>query len=424
MSSAGTVSAPEGTERLLSDSNLTVSGYDSADKTINISDSEKLALHDSSYGTDTGHTDIKGFNFSNYEKVWSWSSFSYIYENKGLKNGYTIDRSAVDGNIKFPQSGNISTYLDFTYDLGNYCNVKQFEMYSVAGDYTSTNKTQAYRVYIGDDKNTLYTDNNLAAEYENYFNTSGQKITFSKPKIGKYLGVRILMGDADSSYNGTDSDSICAKIAEIAAFGEKVTASDFTAPYSLDLLAQGIYLENGIEKTAVYLFAQYKTPMKYSQTADPTKVVLNDGTVASVKSRTIYISSKSVYDKLHAEGNEDDFGKKDVSGVKSITTTDSKKLEKYWRRGTVDEEGYTMTRYGVCISGIKSTVKDNAFAVRGKLVYTMKGEEFTVYTDVRTADYFSAQGAYDVLKSEGKQPSGWFGTGYDDGSTNGDDFFG
>ena len=422
LSTAGTVSAPEGTESLLSDSNLTVSGCDSADKTINIS--EKLALHDSSYGTDTSHTDIKGFNFSNYDKKFSLYPFGYTYTKSNLKNGYTINRNDVYGNIKFTQSGDITTYLDFTYDLGNYCNVKQFEMYSVAGDYTSTSKTQAYRVYIGDDKNTLYDDKNLAAEYENYFNTSGQKITFSEPKIGKYLGVRILMGDADSSYNGTDSDSSCAKIAEIAAFGGKVTASCFTAPNSLDLLTQGVYLKNGVQNTSAYLFAEYKTPMKYSKTADPTKIVLDDGTVANVKSRSIYVSTKAVYNKLVAAGNEDDFGKTNLSGVISITTTDSKQLAKYWRRGNVDENGYTMTRYGVCISGIKSTVKDNAFAVRGKLVYTVGDKEFTAYTNIRTADYFSAQGAYDVLESQGNQPSTWFSTGNDDGSINGDDFFG
>ena len=422
LSTAGTVSAPEGTESLLSDSNLTVSGCDSADKTINIS--EKLALHDSSYGTDTSHTDIKGFNFSNYDKKFSLYPFGYTYTKSNLKNGYTINRNDVYGNIKFTQSGDITTYLDFTYDLGNYCNVKQFEMYSVAGDYTSTSKTQAYRVYIGDDKNTLYDDKNLAAEYENYFNTSGQKITFSEPKIGKYLGVRILMGDADSSYNGTDSDSSCAKIAEIAAFGGKVTASCFTAPNSLDLLTQGVYLKNGVQNTSAYLFAEYKTPMKYSKTADPTKIVLDDGTVANVKSRSIYVSTKAVYNKLVAAGNEDDFGKTNLSGVITITTTDSKQLAKYWRRGKVDENGYTMTRYGVCISGIKSTVKDNAFAVRGKLVYTVGDKEFTAYTNIRTADYFSAQGAYDVLESQGNQPSTWFSTGNDDGSINGDDFFG
>ena len=232
------------------------------------------------------------------------------------------------------------------------------------------------------------------------------------------------MGDADSSYNGTDSDSSCAKIAEIAAFGGKVTASCFTAPNSLDLLTQGVYLKNGVQNTSAYLFAEYKTPMKYSKTADPTKIVLDDGTVANVKSRSIYVSTKAVYNKLVAAGNEDDFGKTNLSGVISITTTDSKQLAKYWRRGKVDENGYTMTRYGVCISGIKSTVKDNAFAVRGKLVYTVGDKEFTAYTNIRTADYFSAQGAYDVLESQGKQPSTWFSTGNDDGSINGDDFFG
>lgn len=414
LSSAGEVSAPEGTESLLSYSNLSVSGSSS----VTVADNTKL--HDGQYGPDV-HTDITGFSFSNYEKVWSWSSFSYIYENKGLKNGYTIDRSDVYGNIEFKRDGTEpTTYLDFTYDLGGYCNVKQFEMYSVSGEYENTNKTQAYRVYIGDDKTNLYTDGNLAAEYENCFNTSGQKIIFNKPKVGKYLGVRILMGDADSSYNGTDSDSICAKIAEIAAFGTKVGSSSFKAPYALDLLTQGIYTESGVEKTAIYLFAQYKTPMKYSKTADPTKIVLNDGTVANVKSRTIYVAAKSVYDKL---ANKDDFGKQTVPKVKSIETSGND-LAKYWKRDAVDAEGNTLTAYGVKIANIKSEQRENAFAVRAKIVYTVGDKDITLYSNIRTADNFSAQGAYDVLKNKGQQPSKWFKTGYDDGETNGDDFFG
>ena len=90
-------------------------------------------------------------------------------KNNGLRNGYIIDRSDTLGNIKFTQKGDTNTYLDFTYDLGASCIVKQFEMYSVSGDYANTNKTQAYRVYIGDDKTNLYADGNLAAEYEYYF---------------------------------------------------------------------------------------------------------------------------------------------------------------------------------------------------------------------------------------------------------------
>ena len=401
LASAGSISAPEGTKNLLSSDKLTVSGKeDNVNKDITIAN--KSNLHDGQYGPDY-HTDISGFSFSN--------------ANGSLKNGYTINRSDVYGNIEFTQSGNITTYLNFTYDLGDYCIVKQFEMYSVSGDYTDTNKTQAYRVYIGDDKTNLYTDGNLAAEYENCFNTSGQKIIFNKPKVGKYLGVRILMGDANSSY----SDNRCAKIAEIAAFGTtKVGSSSFNAPYALDLLTQGIYTESGVEKTAIYLFAQYKTPMKYSKTADPTKIVLNDGTVANVKSRTIYVAAKSVYDNL---ANKDDFGKQTVPKVKSIETSGND-LAKYWKRDAVDAEGYALTAYGVKIANIKSEQRENAFAVRAKIVYTVGDKDITLYSDIQTADNFSAQGAYDVLKNTGQQPSKWFKTGYDDGETNGDDFFG
>ena len=412
---AGSISAPEGTKNLLSNGNLTVSGSSS----VTIANDTKL--HDGQYGGSNAHTDITGFSFSNYERKFSFAQFGYVYNKIGLKNGYTIDRSDTLGNITFTQSGTPTTYLDFTYDLGTSCIVKQFEMYSVSGDYANTNKTQAYRVYIGDDKTNLYADGNLAAEYENYFNTSGQKIIFNKPKVGKYLGVRILMGDTNSSH----SDNRCAKIAEIAAFGNEVANTSFTAPKSMELLKQGIYIENDVPKTAIYLFAEYKTPMKKgTKSADPTKIILDDGTVANVKSRTIYVASKSVYDSLVANGTVDNFGKETVSGVKSQTVNTPDKLAKYWRKGTKDADGYVLTTYGVKIVNIKSETRNNAFAVRAKIVYTVGNKTFTAYSNIQTADNFSSQGAYDVLKKNGQQPSDWFNNGYDDGETNGDNFFG
>ena len=229
------------------------------------------------------------------------------------------------------------------------------------------------------------------------------------------------MGDANSSY----SDNRCAKIAEIAAFGNEVANTSFTAPKSMELLKQGTYYEEDVPKTAIYLIAEYKTPMKKgTKSADPTKIILDDGTVANVESRTIYVASKSVYDSLVANGTVDNFGKETVSGVKSQTVNTPDKLAKYWRKGTIDADGNVLTTYGVKIVNIKSETRNNAFAVRAKIVYTVGNKTFTDYTNIQTADNFSSQGAYDVLKKKGQQPSDWFNNGYDDGETNGDNFFG
>lgn len=137
-----------------------------------------------------------------------------------LSNGYTIDRNDVGGNITFNRNDadhNDDKYMDFTYDLGDYYKIKQFDLYSCKGQYNILYKTQAYEVYIGNDKETLYTDvANKVAEYENIFNTSGQKITFNEPKTGKYLGVRILMPAA------VNNSANYPRIAEIAAYGKCV----------------------------------------------------------------------------------------------------------------------------------------------------------------------------------------------------------
>ena len=200
-----------------------------------------------------------------------------------------------------------------------------------------------------------------------------------------------------------------------------------TAPNALELLTNGIVdgtgTSEGKQTTAVYLLAEYDTPMYAGgQTANPQKIILDNGGVANVVSRTFYVASKSVYDSL---ANKDDFGKTDVDGVKKVTVN-GQDLAKYWRKSPINSTNNATVSFGICVKNIKSSQKDNAFAVRAKLEYRFgdSGEVHTVYSDVQTSDNFSAQGAYDILKAKGEQPSLWFNTDYDDGETNGDDFFG
>ena len=197
-----------------------------------------------------------------------------------------------------------------------------------------------------------------------------------------------------------------------------------TAPNALDLLSQGIVVNNGVQTTAMYLFARYDAPMcAGGKTANPNKIILDNGGVATVVSRTFYVMSKSKYDSLE---NKDDFGKvENLSGVlKNVLTTDTE-LAKYWRKDTISGTNNATVSFGVCIKNIKSTQKDSAFAVRAKVEYRIgDGEIKTVYSNIRTADYFSAQGAYDELKYYDKQPANWFNTECDDGGEDADNFFG
>ena len=207
-----------------------------------------------------------------------------------------------------------------------------------------------------------------------------------------------------------------------------INSATVTAPKALDLLTTGIVdgtgTSEGKQTTAVYLLAEYDTPMYGGgKTANPKKIILDDGNVADVVSRTFYVASKSVYDNLE---NKDDFGKTDVAGVKQVTVDTSETLAKYWKKYPINGTNNATISFGICVKNIKSNQKDNAFAVRAKVEYRLGngGYVHTVYSDVQTADNFSAQGAYDVLKNQGKQPPFWFNTDYDDGSADGDNFFG
>ena len=225
----------------------------------------------------------------------------------------------------------------------------------------------------------------------------------------------------------SSSDSAIA-ITEWELTGSRVkTTATVTAPKALELLTNGIVdgtgNSAGKQTTAIYLLAEYDTPMYAGgKTANPKKIILDDGNVADVVSRTFYVAPKSVYDNL---ANKDDFGKTDVAGVKQVTLT-GRDLAKYWKKYPIGGTNNATISFGVGIKNITKEQKDKAFAVRAKVEYRLGngGYVHTVYSDVQTADNFSAQGAYDVLKNQGKQPPFWFNTDYDDGETNGDNFFG
>ncbi len=194
-----------------------------------------------------------------------------------------------------------------------------------------------------------------------------------------------------------------------------INSATVTAPKALELLTNGIVdgtgNSAGKQTTAIYLLAEYDTPMYAGgKTANPKKIILDDGNVADVVSRTFYVASKSVYDNL-ADKDKDNFGKTEVDGVKQVTLT-GQDLAKYWKKYPIDGTNNATISFGVGVKNITENQKDNAFAVRAKVEYCLGNDGYvhTVYSDVQTADNFSAQGAYDVLESQGKQPSLWFGT--------------
>ena len=137
-----------------------------------------------------------------------------FYANNTCKNGYSIDRTNTNGNITFTVPTEAPTvYYDFTYDLGDYYKIDRFGAYL---NSAMDRRIQAYEVYIGNDRASLYTGEPVVV-YNNYYNTYGQTITFDQAKIGKYIGFRVLN---PSTIN--DDGNTYVRIDELAAYGTRV----------------------------------------------------------------------------------------------------------------------------------------------------------------------------------------------------------
>ncbi len=139
-----------------------------------------------------------------------------FYANNTCKNGYSFNRSGIDGNIVFNVPATApKVYYDFTYDLGDYHKITSFGAYLASND---ARRVQAYEVYIGNDRDELYNGEPVAV-YNNYYNTYGQMITFDQAKVGKYIGFRVL-----NPSTATDDGNTYVRIDELAAYGECVGA--------------------------------------------------------------------------------------------------------------------------------------------------------------------------------------------------------
>lgn len=192
------------TGNLLSRDNLTVTGKDgNDDKTFEMKETDRNHLSrfiNRSYTKD-GHADFSlGVTF---------------YADGSFKNGYKLETNTY-GSINFRDDTQpITNYVDFTYELDSYYKLSQFELYSCTDSWSKL-IIQAYEVYLSADRDDLYSADNKVAEYNNYFNTYGQKFEFNKRYTGKYLGVRVLM-----AANRPDSANY-VRLDEMVAYGEEV----------------------------------------------------------------------------------------------------------------------------------------------------------------------------------------------------------
>ena len=403
--SGGSETGNVGENNLLKLNNLTVNGMgDSQEVELKVSTEQHSRLNDGVYGgSQTGglHADIGLVKF-------------YDLNSNQFKNGYNISREA-NGNITFKQTGDITDYVCMTYDLGDYYKLKEFQLYSVNGNlsYDYISKMQAYEVYVGTDKETLYKDDNRVAKYDNYFNVYGQVIKFTNPRTGCYLGVKVLM---PSMYANTNN---YIRLSEIAAFGDLVgepTAESKLAPeiitsasgYILNQGNSSVYLDNeGTQRTALRLTVGYKSP-KVPGGANASKIVLANGKTANVIERNVIAIAKSKYDNLDDDA-KNNFGinTTGASVTTSTATSTDYPVSNYFKSEAIkDDNDYRMTYGALNLNNISKANSEKQIVVRGRVVYEYDGEIYAVYSDiVGVNETVSAQAAYANLK---KPDQGWF----------------
>jgi len=119
-----------------------------------------------------------------------------------------------------------SNYFQMVYSLTSESNPKRYSftdfIYLGLNQNNLASVTGWWQLYISEDYDILFDEANMAFEYNAIRSDSpdpkcsGQLINFDEPKIGSYIGIRIL------ACNTTSQSSVYPRIYEIAAYGEEI----------------------------------------------------------------------------------------------------------------------------------------------------------------------------------------------------------
>lgn len=341
------------------------------------------------------------------------SKHSYLYFSdfklNNNQNGYTVKRN-VSGDTTFTRNADATanTYIDFTYDLGDYYDIKQFNIYGHGGtSYTSTDRIEAYEVYVANNKDSLYESGNKVAYYENIFNTTGQRLTFNESHAGKYIGVRILYSSSDSPYiyeiaafgtpvgeptdtNLAPNDKFNSSAAYI--FNDKTYGENGSSVYVKD--AEGNPTTAGIDsaaaddlRTSMRLALRYECQFTNDR-PDADTIKLANGQYARILSKSIIAAQ---YDS-NVTYDDTTFGiKPTVSNAKVVTSTES--LRSYF---AIDDVNTTQVSVTLNLKNMKSSLKDTPFVFRGRIVYqTTDGSIYACYTPI--SSQITAESAHGSL---------------------------
>ena len=339
-----------------------------------------------------------------------------FYANNTCKNGYSIDRTNTNGNITFTVPTEAPTvYYDFTYDLGDYYKIDRFGAYL---NSAMDRRIQAYEVYIGNDRASLYTGEPVVV-YNNYYNTYGQMITFDQAKVGKYIGFRVL-----NPSTANDNGNTYVRLDELAAYGTKVgapadenlkAAITSNGVYILDNNNSSVYTgTDGTQRTALRLTVGYKSP-KVPGGANASKIILANGAEANVIERNVIAIAKSKYDKLDDDA-KNNFGINTTGASVTISTATSTDypVSNYFKSEEIKEtdgsvnQKYRMAYGALNLNNISAKNKESQIVVRGRVVYEYQGEIYAVYSNIvgnETGKEITAQAAYNKLNDPSQ---GWF----------------
>ncbi len=142
------------------------------------------------------------------------------YSVGGVDSEYRVSycKFAVDdnGTVKFFDDG-VKVYQKIAYDLGKSYDISDI---MVAHSKTNNMATGLYKLYVSDNKDTLFDDSNLVANVDNTTTKAYQQVVSTKEGetlSGQYVGMYVLL---PTSRDVTSADNVYLRIQEISVYTE------------------------------------------------------------------------------------------------------------------------------------------------------------------------------------------------------------
>lgn len=168
--------------------------------------------------------------------------------------------------------GAVIPSVDLEYDLGSSCTVEKFLLLSTSNIGMSAYYTGAYDVYLSEEKDGLYKEENkiYSFDWTKEGIKRGQLVTFKEPQKGRYLAVRIL------STSTTATQYNQARISEIAVYGT-VGKTEYTVEYINETDQSKLMTNAQLAELGTSLISKKRAdPYAYDKDTDTHKTLLGN----------------------------------------------------------------------------------------------------------------------------------------------------